>query len=68
MNGSLLTAFSQGSNGSTSQILESDEIPVEDCRSNTSPRQLVEEKLIKILRGSPLMVSQFQRRLKPGAR
>jgi hypothetical protein len=66
MNGSLLTSFVQNSNGSTSQILESDEIPVEDSRSNTSPRQIVEQKLIEILRGSSLMVSQFQRRLKPG--
>jgi hypothetical protein len=66
MNGTLLTSLIQDSNGSTSRFLESDEIPVKDIRSNTSPRQFVEQKLIEILSGSPLMVSQFQRRLKPG--
>lgn len=66
MNASHLSSLFHDSPGSIAQILESDEISVEDSRSNTPPRQLVEQKLIEMLKGSPIMVSQIQRRLVPG--
>ncbi|MDY3560749.1 hypothetical protein R5W23_001995 [Gemmata sp. JC673] len=39
-----------------------------DYRAELSPSQMVEQKLMSRLKASPLMVSQIQRRLKPGPR
>ncbi|AWM37288.1 hypothetical protein GobsT_47640 [Gemmata obscuriglobus] len=39
-----------------------------DYRAELSPSQMVEQKLMNRLKASPLMVSQIQRRLKPGPR
>ena len=50
------------------KILADDETLVEDTRSCLTPSQQVEQKLIGLLKTSPLMVSQVQRRLKPGPR
>jgi hypothetical protein len=41
---------------------------VTDDRAALTPSQIVEQKLIDLLRTSPLPVSQVQRRLKPGPR
>lgn len=40
-----------------------EETLVEDQRSSLRPSQLVEQKLIGMLKASPVMVSQVQRRL-----
>jgi hypothetical protein len=45
-----------------------EETLVADSRAALSPSQCVEQRLIGMLRASPLMVSQVQRRLKPGPR
>lgn len=47
---------------------EEEETLVLDSRAALTPSQLVEQKLIGRLKASPLMVSQLQRRLKPGPR
>ncbi|MDY3557358.1 hypothetical protein R5W24_006547, partial [Gemmata sp. JC717] len=39
-----------------------------DGRAELSPSQMVEQKLMNRLKASPLMMSQIQRRLKPGPR
>jgi hypothetical protein len=49
-------------------ILAGEETLVADVRSCLTPSQQVERKLIDTLKGLPLMVSQVQRRLKPGRR
>ena len=41
---------------------------VADDRANLTPSQHVEQKLIGILSGSSVMVSQVERRLRPGPR
>jgi hypothetical protein len=45
-----------------------EETLVIDSRSVLTPSQLVEQKLIGRLKESPLLMSQMQRRLKPGPR
>jgi hypothetical protein len=45
-----------------------EETLVADSRAALSPSQLVEQRLIGMLKDSPLMVSHVQRRLKPGPR
>ena len=45
-----------------------EETLVADNRSATTPSELVEQRLIRMLKTSPVMVSQVQRRLKPGPR
>lgn len=45
-----------------------EETLVADSRAALSPSQLVEQRLIGMLKGSPLLVSHVQRRLKPGPR
>jgi len=47
---------------------EEEEILVEDGRSSLTTSQQVEQKLIGMLKASPLMVSQVQRRMRPGPR
>jgi len=50
------------------KILTDEETLVADDRATLTPSQQVEQKLIGILKASPLMVSHVQRRLKPGPR
>jgi hypothetical protein len=50
------------------KILADEETLVADDRATLTPSQQVEQKLIGILKASPLMVSHVQRRLKPGPR
>jgi len=45
-----------------------EETLIADDRAGLSPSQQVEQKLIGMLKASPLMVSHVQRRLKPGPR
>jgi hypothetical protein len=45
-----------------------EETLVADSRAMLSPSQMVEQRLIGMLKGSPLLVSHVQRRLKPGPR
>ena len=55
-----------GSDAAT--IRTSEETLVADSRAALSPSQLVEQRLIGMLKDSPVMVSHVQRRLKPGPR
>jgi hypothetical protein len=45
-----------------------EETLVIDDRASLTPSQIVEQKFLDMLRTSPLLVSQVQRRLKPGPR
>lgn len=47
---------------------DAEETLVTDGRGAMSPSQHVEQKLIGMLKASPLLVSQVQRRLRPGPR
>jgi hypothetical protein len=55
-----------GSDGANNK--NDEETLVADSRAALSPSQMVEQKLIGMLKGSPLLVSQVQVRLKPGPR
>jgi hypothetical protein len=68
VNESPLTPFTPNPSDPFAKILAEDETLVEDTRSCLSPSQQVEQKLIGLLKTSPLMVSHMQRRLKPGPR
>jgi hypothetical protein len=59
--------YSQLGNAFT-PIRTDEETLVADSRASLSPSQQVEQRLIGMLKTSPLMVSQVQRRLKPGPR
>jgi hypothetical protein len=48
--------------------LSDEETLVEDPRSRQSPSQQIEEKLIRTLKASPVLVSQVQLQRKPGPR
>jgi hypothetical protein len=50
------------------QSRNQEETLVADSRASLTPSQLVEQKLIGMLKASPLLVSHVQRRLKPGIR
>ena len=45
-----------------------EETLVADSRALLTPSQIVEQKLIRMLDSSTLMISQVQRRMKPGPR
>jgi len=47
---------------------QAEETLVADDRATISPSQHVEQRLIDLLRTSPLLISHVQRRLKPGPR
>lgn len=68
MNDSPLTPLATTANNTFAQILMDDETLVADDRSCLSPSQQVEQKLIGMLKTSPVMMSHVQRRLKPGPR
>jgi hypothetical protein len=53
---------------SFARILADEETLVEDQRSTLTPSQQVEQKLIGLLKTSPVMISHVQRRMKPGPR
>lgn len=55
-----------GSDAAT--VRNDEETLVLDGRAALTPSQLVEQKLIGRLKASPLLLSQMQRRLKPGPR
>jgi hypothetical protein len=50
------------------KVFTDEETLVADDRAGLTPSQQVEQKLIGILKASPLLVSHVQRRLKPGPR
>ena len=50
------------------KVFADEETLVADDRAGLTPSQQVEQKLIGILKASPLLVSHVQRRLKPGPR
>lgn len=54
--------------GTDAATRNDEETLVADSRAALSPSQLVEHKLIGMLKGSPLLVSHVQRRMKPGPR
>ena len=56
-----------GSEAATTRTDEEETLVI-DSRAALTPSQLVEQKLIGQLKRSPLLVSQLQRRLKPGPR
>lgn len=69
MNDSPLTPNKPPTTDTFASILaEEEETLVADTRSCLTPSQQVEQKLIGILKASPVMVSHVQRRLKPGPR
>ena len=45
-----------------------DETLVSDDRADMSPSQQVEQRLLGMLKTSPVMISQVNRRMKPGPR
>ena len=68
MNESPSTPLIPNPSNTFAKILADDETLVEDARSCLTPSQQVEQKLIGLLKTSPVMVSHMQRRLKPGPR
>ncbi len=54
--------------GSEPSLPNDEETLVVDSRADLTPSQIVEQKLIRRMKESPLLVSQIQRRLKPGPR
>ena len=68
MNDNTPTADRQrpGSEAATNRSPE--ETLVADDRAALSPSEVVEQKLIGILNGTPLLISHVQRRIKPGPR
>ena len=68
MNDSPLTPLPQKTSDTFAKVFADEEILVADDRACLSPSQQVEQKLIGMLKASPLLVSHVQRRLKPGPR
>jgi hypothetical protein len=68
VNESPLTPTLKKTSDSFAKIWADEETLVADGRSQLTPSQHVEQKLIGMLKASPLMVSHVQRRLKPGPR
>src|SRR5262245_24252875 len=68
VNDSPLSPNLQKPSDSFAKIWADEETLVADGRSQLTPSQHVEQKLIGMLKASPLMVSHVQRRLKPGPR
>jgi len=62
------TADSRQTGNETASIRNDEETLVADSRAALTPSQQVEQKLIGRLKTSPLLMSQMQRRLKPGSR
>jgi hypothetical protein len=66
VNDSPLTPNAQKSSDNFARIWSDEETLVADDRAGLTPSQHVEQKLIGILKASPVLVSHVQRRLKPG--
>ena len=62
------TTDSRQSGSDAALVRNEEETLVSDSRAALTPSQMVEQKLIGRLKASPLMLSQMQRRLKPGPR
>ena len=68
MNDNIPTADSRQYGSDATSVRNGEETLVADSRAALTPSQMVEQKLIGRLNASPLLVSQMQRRLKPGPR
>jgi hypothetical protein len=68
VNDSPLTPLPPKASDPFARAFADDETLIADDRVKFSPSQQVEQKLIGMLKASPLMVSHVQRRLKPGPR
>jgi hypothetical protein len=68
VNDSPLTPSAPAPSDTFAKVWADEETLVADGRSQLTPSQHVEQKLIGMLKASPLMVSHVQRRLKPGPR
>ena len=68
MNDSPLTPLHPTTTDTFAKVFADEEVLVADHRARLSPSQQVEQKLIGMLKASPLLVSHVQRRLKPGPR
>ena len=68
MNDSPLTPLQSTTTDTFAKAFAEEETLVADSRARLSPSQQVEQKLIGMLKASPLLVSHVQRRLKPGPR
>ena len=66
MNESPITPRPDKTSDAFHKIWADEEILVADDRAGLTPSQHVEQKLIGILKSSPVLVSHVQRRLKPG--
>jgi hypothetical protein len=66
VNDSPLTPFQPSTSDALSKVFADEETLVADDRACLTPSQQVEQKLIGMLKASPLLVSHVQRRLKPG--
>ena len=58
----------RASPGPVTSVAAPEETLVADARATLTPSQLVEQKLIHVLKASPVMASQLHRRLRPGPR
>lgn len=68
VNDSPLTPLQPTTTDTFAKVFADEETLVADHRAGLSPSQQVEQKLIGMLKASPLLVSHVQRRLKPGPR
>ncbi len=68
MNDSPLTPLQATTSEAFAKVFADEETLVADDRACLTPSQQVEQKLIGMLKASPLLVSHVQRRLKPGPR
>lgn len=68
MNNVSLAPTSAKTPDATAHIWTDEETLIVDPRATLSPSQLVEQKLMGMLKTSSVMVSHMQRRLKPGSR
>jgi len=65
MNSFVTSNVPTSSGMSTRSTNNEEETLVADSRSGFTPSQMVEQRLIDILKSSSMLVSQVQRRLKP---
>jgi hypothetical protein len=68
VNDSPLTPLQAPRSETLAKVFADEETLVADDRACLTPSQQVEQKLIGMLKASPLLVSHVQRRLKPGPR
>lgn len=66
MNDNTPTTDSRQPGSDAAPARNEEETLVIDSRAALTPSQLVEQRLIGRLKSSPLLMSQMQRRLKPG--